>query len=343
MNEQKVRTGILTGGTWCADHNRLIERWPEEDALAQILSEDVRGGGSACNLAIDIKRLDPELPVATIGLVGDDEDGKFLIEQAKAEGLDCSRLAVSAKRRTTFTDAYTSDESARRTHLFHAGVGQLLSPDHFDFGSTDARIFHLGLPGLHETMDGPWQGDPNGWVTVLKRAQTAGLLTNLELCSLPADRLCELVVPCLDQLNYLIVNDFEIAALAGQPRDHAEKTDPEDCIAHAQHILQSSPIELAIVHFPSGAIAVSNQGSVERCPSVNVPESEVVGTNGAGDAFAAGAIYGIHQNWSLPDTLKLGHATAAASIRHIGTTDSVVGWSECLELASQFGWRDELT
>ena len=52
MNKQNIRTGILTGGTWCADHNRLVERWPEEDGLVQILSEDIRGGGSACNLAI---------------------------------------------------------------------------------------------------------------------------------------------------------------------------------------------------------------------------------------------------------------------------------------------------
>ena len=100
MNKQNIRTGILTGGTWCADHNRLVERWPEEDGLVQILSEDIRGGGSACNLAIDIKRLDPDLAVATIGLVGGDEDGRILLKQAAGRN---RRQEENAKRQAGIT------------------------------------------------------------------------------------------------------------------------------------------------------------------------------------------------------------------------------------------------
>ena len=63
MSSQKQRHGIITGGTWCADHNKLVERWPNEEELVEIISEEIRGGGSACNLGVNIKRLDPELPV----------------------------------------------------------------------------------------------------------------------------------------------------------------------------------------------------------------------------------------------------------------------------------------
>lgn len=33
------------------------------------------------------------------------------------------------------------------------------------------------------------------------------------------------------------------------------------------------------------------------------------------------------------------HAYAAASMRHIGTTDAMTGWSDCLALAGEYGWR----
>ncbi len=342
MNRKVQQTGIITGGSWCADHNRLVERWPQEESLVRIISEEIRGGGSACNLAIDIKRLDPDLPVSTIGLLGDDADGVALLQQAQAEGLECSRLTTLAGQQTTFTDCYTSSESNRRTHLFHAGTSEYLTPDHFDFEHVDAKILHLGLPGLHGKLDNQWNGDENGWVTILKNARSNGLKTNLELCSLPSEQLQALVTPCLRHLNYLIINDFEIAAIAGQPIGHDEDADIETCLINARQIISNFPLELVIVHFPGGAVAVTTQGDEVQHASVNMPADQIVGTNGAGDAFAAGALYGLHEDWPLQQTLKLAHASAAASIRHIGTTDAVVGWADCLELASQFGWRSPL-
>jgi hypothetical protein len=41
----------------------------------------------------------------------------------------------------------------------------------------------------------------------------------------------------------------------------------------------------------------------------------------------------------LDRTVELAHAAAAASMRHIGTTDAVMGWSDCLALAGEYGWR----
>ena len=81
LGSQK-RKGIVTGGTWCADHNKCVSHWPGEEEVVEILTNEVRGGGSACNLAIDLKRLDPDFSVSTIGLIGDDEDGRTLIAEA---------------------------------------------------------------------------------------------------------------------------------------------------------------------------------------------------------------------------------------------------------------------
>lgn len=335
-----ARHGIVTGGTWCADHNKFVSHWPGEEEVVEILKNEVRGGGSACNLAIDMKRLDPDLPVMTIGLVGDDEDGRVLTAEADAAGIDRSQLMIAENGRTSHTDAFTSAKTGRRTHLYLPGTAADLTPDHFDFSQVDARILHLGLPGVHPRLDVAWQDDPNGWVTVLKKARAAGIATNLELCSIPADRIATITRPCLAYLDLLVVNDYEISAIAGQDSGHGQVVDVDQCVKAATHVMDVGSMKLVVVHHPMGAIALDENGTHYSKASVNVPKEEIKGTNGAGDAFAAGLIYGLHQEWDIGSAMELGHASAAASVRGLGTTDTVMAWGDCLELASLWGWRE---
>ncbi len=337
-----TRRGILTGGTWCVDYNKLLDLWPAENGRADILSTETSGGGSACNLAINMRKLDPQLPVATIGLVGNDAGGRFLFAEADAYGIDRTQLAATADTQTDFTDAFTSQTTGRRTHISYFGTSHLLTPDHFDFSRSEHRFFHLGLPGIHRRMDTPWNGEASGWVATLKKARAAGLATNMELASIELERLAALVRPCLAHLDLLIVNDHEIGGIAGLDTVRDGKTDVAACMAAAAAALKFGVGRLVAVHFPGGAVVAGHDGGTLEMPSVKVPAAAVAGANGAGDAFAAGFLYGLHENWSLDDTLRLAHATAAASLRRITTYGGVESWSNCLALAKQLGWREAL-
>ena len=340
MRSASVRSGVDTGWTWCCDHNKVVEYWPKEDGLVEILVEERQGGGPGCNLAVDLRKLDPEFFVETIGLVGDDDDGRLLIAEADAHGINRDQLHITRDRPTNYTDAYSSRRTGRRTHIFQQGVSSRLSPDHFDFKITRGRILHLGLPGIHRTMDGPWADEPNGWVAVLKNARSAGLATNMELASVDPSTLARLVRPCLAHLDFLIVNDVEIGSLTGQATHKDGVTDVEAVTSAANAVLETGAMQVVVVHFPLGAVAIQRSGQTQVRPSVRVPPAEVTGANGAGDAFAAGVLYGLHEGWALEDALKLGHAAAAASLRGVGTTETVGPWRECLRLAEQWGWRE---
>ena len=333
------RHGFIAGGTWCLDRNRKINAWPREDSVGIAWGLEERGGGPACNLAVDIKRLDPSIPVETIGLVGDDEAGRKLIAEAEKAGLIHDQMQVSGEAPTHTTEAFVSQESGQRTHISDLGVAALLSPEHFDFSTTSARFMHLGLPGIHPTMDAPWKGDANGWVSVLKAARGAGLETNLELCTVTPERLRGLILPCLAHLDTLIVNDSEIGALAQMETVPTGRTDVEACRRAGLAMLDQGAMHLVTIHFPEGAITVTREGSSAYVASVNVPKDAIVGPNGAGDAFAAGFMYGLHEQWPLEDSLWLGHAAAACSLRTAGTTDGVVRWRECLDIANAWGRR----
>ena len=334
------RRGVLSAGTWCVDFNKSIARWPEEDTSNEVLAIDRQNGGSGSNMAFDLKRLDPGLPVEAMGVVGDDDLGRFLFDECDARGIDRAALRARPGGATMSVDAFNVKANGRRTHFYHQGVAAEMTPDDFDFSSTGARILHLGLPGAHKAMDRPWRGEANGWVAVLRKARGAGLPANLELMTTGADRLAELGRPCLPHLDYLIVNDYEIGALAQRETRRADgSTDPAAVARAIEDVLALGPLRWAAAHFPQGAVVGGRDGSRLAMGSVALPASAIAGANGAGDAFAAGMLYGLHEQWPIVECLQLGHACAAASMHAVSTTGGVAPVAECLKLAKQWGFR----
>ncbi len=335
-----ARRGVLSAGTFCVDFNKSIARWPSEDTSNEVLAFDRQGGGSGFNMALDLKRLDPAFPVEAMGVVGDDDLGRFLLNECDAHGVERGRLQALPGGATMSVDAFNVRDSGRRTHFYHQGVAAAMTPDCFDFSSTKARILHLGLPGGHAAMDRPWRDEANGWTAVLAKAKRAGLITNLELMTIPAARLAELARPCLPHLDALIVNDFEIGAIAGRETRRPDgSTDPAAVRRAIDDALALGAMRWIVAHFPEGAVAGGRDGTRLALGSVAMPASAIAGANGAGDAFAAGMIYGLHEDWPIPDCLKLAHASAAASMRAVSTTEGVAPVAECLALAEKWGLR----
>lgn len=334
-----ARRGVATAGTWCVDLNKSIAQWPDEDTSNEVLAIDRQGGGSACNMAIDLKRLDPDFPVETMGVVGDDDDARFLLAQCDAYRIERVGLARVPGGGTMSVDAFNVVSTGRRTHFFHPGVAALMSPEHFDFSRCAARYLHVGLPGAHARMDAPWGEDANGWVTTLRAARRCGLLVNLELMTTSRERLAALVRPCLPHLDMLVVNDFEIGAVAGVETRGSNGPDVAAIAQATEAALSLGAMGLVVAHFPQGAIAATRDGGRFSLGSLAMPPDAIAGVNGAGDAFAAGLLYALHEGWAIEASLRLAHACAAASARAVSTTAGVGPVAECLALADRWGLR----
>ena len=92
---------------------------------------------------------------------------------------------------------------------------------------------------------------------------------------------------------------------------------------------------------------VTRYGRIEALHGLSIQVRQgqlvaLVGANGAGDAFAAGVLYGIHEGRTIRDSLTLGLCSAASALRSISTTSSVGTVAECLALADQWGWRQPI-
>lgn len=333
------RSGILCGGAWCVDHTFSIDHWPAEETVAQIASEKHHGGCPGHNMSSALKRLGVPFPVEAMGLLGDDADGHFLTKICDELGIERRALEIRSSVKTARTIAMSSIPTGKRTFFYSAGAHDVQTPDDFDFSTTSARIAHLGLPGLHKKLDAGWKNDASGWVAILKKARAAGLKTNIELVSVAPEVIRAAALPMLPWLDTLIVNDFEAGALVNIETVKNGVADASACRAAAERLMETTRLSLVAIHFPKGGVAMARDGLVVEQPSVNVPQSEIAGSNGAGDCFAAGMLFGHHEGWSLQQSLRLAHASSASSLRSPTTTEAVLPWKDCLALAEKWGWR----
>jgi sugar/nucleoside kinase (ribokinase family) len=335
-----TRSGILCGVAWCIDSNLSIATWPSEETVATILAQDDQGGCPGHNMSTALVKLGAPFPISAIGLVGDDENGKKLHKICADNRIDRNLLEMRAGLSTSHVMAMTAKDTGKRTFFSVAGAHDAQTPDDFDFTKSNARYLHLGLPGFHKQLDSAWKDDANGWVTILKKARAAGLKSNLEMASFDVTLISNVVRPMLPHLDSLIINDFEAAAISGKRTIENGLTNIATCRIVLEEIIQAHRnLKFAVIHFPLGAIAMTHKGEVYAQASVNVPRSAIVGSNGAGDCFAAGILMGQHEGWNMQQSLKVGHASAAASLRASSTTASVMPWQDCLALAERWGWR----
>ena len=87
-----------------------------------------------------------------------------------------------------------------------------------------------------------------------------------------------------------------------------------------------------VIHYPEGAFALKADG--ESCLIKSFKVSRIVGSNGAGDAFCAGVIYGIHEGMSLQDTLLYGAASAHFNLGCASASGGAVSAARLRELIS---------
>jgi sugar/nucleoside kinase (ribokinase family) len=334
-----TRSGLLCGGCVLVDVVKTIDRWPPELEVALIAHEAAHCGGPGLNMALDLAKLGANFPIAVVGAIGKDRYGALILKTCEALGIDIAQIRQVGDMLTSYTDVMVVKETGRRTFFHAQGANGALCADDFDFSASNAKIFHIGSPGLHRLLDQHGMGGETGFAEILKRALDAGMRTNLELVSLPKEQLARDAGPLLPYLSSIIINDIEAEALTGIPVTQDGVTLQKDAALAAEALIIKGVHDVAVIHYPAGAVAARRGGATVFHASVDVPVDTIISSNGAGDAFAAGFILGLHEDWPLDQALALGHASAAASLSAASTFEGIVPSQACLEQAKAWGWR----
>jgi sugar/nucleoside kinase (ribokinase family) len=334
-----MRSGVIAGGNWIVDHVKLIDVWPPQDALASIMNESWGNGGSPYNLLKNLSRFGAAFPREAIGLIGDDASGKMIQDDCRAHGIDVTQLRITKAAPTSYTDVMTEVSTRRRTFFHQRGANALLAPEHFDFGKTRAKLFHLGYLLLLDALDQPdGDGLPRA-AEVLRRAHAAGLVTSADCVSEHSDRFRSVVVPLLPEIDLFFCNDFEAEKITGISLGRGAQLNRSAVEAAGKQLVDRGVRGWAIIHFPEGVFACDAKGASVWQGSVDFPSDRVAGTAGAGDALASGIVYGWHEAWDMPEALKLGVTAAAASLRHPTCSEAIGNIEGCLKLGREHGFR----
>ncbi len=334
-----VRTGLLAAGNWIIDQVKMIDVYPQPEQLANIRSQSEGTGGAPYNVLIDLAKSGTPFPLHAAGLVGQDALGEHILKDCRRHKIDVQHLRTTPKAPTSYTDVMTETGHGRRTFFHARGANALWCGDELDFKKINVRIFHLGYLLLLDALDQPDARYGTRAARLLARAQAAGVKTSADVVSEDSDRFARIVNPALKHVDYCILNEIEAGKTTGfRIRPDGGALDTVALRHAAGALLQQGVRELVVVHFPEGAFARTRKGDDFWQPSLKLPPNYIAGTAGAGDAFCAGVLYGLHEGWDLQRCLLTGVCIAAALLADATCTAGVKSLHTSLALARKFGF-----
>jgi sugar/nucleoside kinase (ribokinase family) len=247
------------------------------------------------------------LRTAFIGLVGDDEFGRFMLQAMQARGIDTSACVMDDTLTTGLSVIFSQPHD--RAILTCLGAISALRAEQV---SRDMlrRAGHLHV-GSYFLLDALRPGLPK----LFAEAHEMGLSTSLDTNWDPREKWNGGLAQLLPECDVFMPNAAEAQFIA-------------------QRESLDAALDLLAAHVPTLAVKLGAEGglarqgeTVVRAPALPV---SVVDTTGAGDSFDAGLLYGYLNGWSLKKSLRLACACGSLSTRSAGGTTGQATLSEAL-------------
>ncbi len=340
MNSKKHRMGITSGGNWIVDRIKILDALPGRGMLGNILSEEWSSGGAPANVLANLAKLKAPFPLAGVGTVGRDQNGQYLRDRFTQLGIDVSRILTTPNAATSYTDVMTDQKTGDRAFFHCRGANALFAPKHVSIPKLTCRIFHLGYLLLLDRMD--QQDRTYGTVAArfLASLQKQQIKTSVDVVSEESDRFRTLVPAALPYVDYLILNEIETGRTVSRPVRKPNGTlDASALVAAVDDLYRHGNMELVVVHMPEGVYIRERNGKQYSRGSLVLPKGFIKSGVGAGDAFCAGMLYGLHEGWSHADSAQLGNCCAAASLSESGATNGMKPLAKVLALGRKFPER----
>ena len=331
------KNGIAVAGNMVADILYKVQGLPKPGELT-IIQEGFSHscGGALCNVITDLAKLDSSLPLTSLGRLGKDTDGDFIISLlSKYSNVDIS--GIKREGITSFTYVMADEVSKQRSFFYYRGANALFSEDDIDWENVKADFLHIGYILLLDSLDKEDSEFGTRMARLLFHAQERGIKTSVDVVSENGTRFKKIVPPALKYANYCIINEFEAERTTGvKLRDDRNEFVFKN-VRETLEILKSYGVSTwTVIHSPEGGFALDGSGAYEEVPSVDVPNGYIKGTVGAGDAFCAGVLLGAYRDLSLRESLEMAAAAAACSLSEPGATEGMRSAKDAMALYNSF-------
>ncbi len=331
----KFSKGITIAGNMLCDVVKSVNCYPEIGMLADILSVSKAVGGCVPNTGINLAKIDRSLPISAIGRVCNDDYGNYVINQLNEYGIDSSLVKVGGQNPTSFSDVM-SMPSGERTFFHYRGANADFCPEDIDLDKLNCDIFHIGYLLLLDIFD----MEDSEYGTVMARflnsLQQRGIKTSIDAVSSATLSFENIIKPALRYCDYVIFNEIECCNIWGiSPTDNG-KLDIA-AIEKAMRLTMNEGVkEKVIVHCKQAGFCLDKSGEFTVIPSLDIPSEEIKGSVGAGDAFCAGSLYGIYNDFSDKQILEFASAAAACNLFSENSVDGMKDKQGILETIKKY-------
>jgi sugar/nucleoside kinase (ribokinase family) len=330
---KRDRGGIVCLGNFIVDRIHTLDYWPSQGNLAHIRKQDIGMGGGAANVSADLISLGFTGRLSAAGAVGDDEDGRFVREGLMARGIDIAGLRTLPGEATAHTHVMNVPGEGR-TFFYHGGANDYFDHTMFDpadYASQGFRFLYLGYLMLMPGLDRPEEGAGSGAARLLAATQAAGLLTVVDFVSSEDPAFATQVGHALPYCDYVVINETEAGRATNRDMRRADGAlDVAGLRRSATDLLDAGVSRAVIVHAPELCLWQARGESPLIIPSVPVRSEEIVSAVGAGDAFCAAVLYGLHEGWAADLIAQTAHRVAARSLSGKTATDGIPSMTELL-------------
>jgi ribokinase len=266
---------IAVVGSLNLDTTVRVPRLPSPGETLLGTSHFADSGGKGANQAVAAARLGRS--VAMVGMVGDDDAGRRLVESLTGDGVDTSSVSISDELGSGIA-VITVDTSGENMIVVDPGANGGLVPEVLDglaepVGSAAVVLLQLEIP-----LD---------TVAAAARLATGTVVLNPAPAVALSSRL-------LDSIDVLVPNATELASLSGD----LPPSSPTDAIVMARRL--QGPAAVVVTLGADGAVVVAGDFDAH----VPAPLIDPVDPTAAGDAFCGGLADALVRGDSIHDAVR---------------------------------------
>ncbi len=298
-------------------HGRPIEEIPAGQGGARIQQIRLSAAGTAAGTAVDLAKLGAD--VATIGSIGTDEVGDFLLVLMHKHGIDTSGVVRTEAAQTSATILPIKPNGDRPA--FHViGANAHLTLDVVDRATIEsAAIVHLGGP---DSM-GAFGGEPAR--EVLAWARAAGVVTTMDLLGAKPSLRADDMLALLPLVDHLLPNEEQLGDLFGTH-------DPLDAARQAR----AAGAGIVVVSLGADGCLVVDADGHRHVPARQV---DVVDTTGCGDGLCAGYLRGLTLGMDPVRAGELGVLAASLVATGLGSDAGIIDLDSTMAAGERFPVR----
>jgi sugar/nucleoside kinase (ribokinase family) len=275
MIRTNTAAAVIGGASW----NQIVRvtALPLNDVSTRVAMRVYETiGGTGAGKALNLARLG--LPTRLHALLGADEAGDHVRAALEAAGVD---LVTWTDPRGTERHLNLVDDAGRRLSIY------------LEAGSPDPEVSAADLVAFADGAQAVFVNLAAYTRRCLGPLTDRGVPLWVDLHDWDGDS--DFHRDFVDHAQYLFLSDVRL----------------DDALGRARHLAESRRL-VVVTHGERGATAFLPGHDPLFVPPV--PVSEVVDTNGAGDAFSAGVAYGHLRGWDWPTALRAGSWVASRCV-----------------------------